>query len=122
MSEELPSQQSRPRKVSSNETSDFERPGFDGHVYVPSEANEGFTVLGIDVHGSHPRKRMLGDTTRTYYVIKGTGSFTIGEDTHEVTEGDLFIIPPGGEYNYDGQMQLLEVNISPSNEFQDERL
>ena len=65
---------------------------------------------------------MLGDTTRTYYVIEGTGSFTVGADTHKVAEGDLFVIPPGGEYDYDGQMRLLEVNISPTNTFQDEKL
>lgn len=122
MSEELVSPQSTPKRVKLSETEGFRREGFDGHVYVPSEAGVGFNVLSVDVHGSHPRKRMLGDTTRTYYVIDGTGSFTLGDNTTEIQAGDLFIIPPDGEYEYNGQMRLLEVNVSPSNGFQDEKL
>jgi mannose-6-phosphate isomerase-like protein (cupin superfamily) len=122
MSEELGIPQPTPKRVQLNETEGFQREGFDGHVYVPSEAGMGFNVLSVDVHGSHPRKRMLGDTTRTYYVIEGTGSFTLGDATTEVQAGDLFIIPPEGEYEYNGQMRLLEVNVSPSNGFQDEKL
>lgn len=122
MSEELVNPQHAPKRVQLSETKSFQREGFDGHVYVPSEAGVGFNVLSVDVHGSHSRKRMLGDTTRTYYVIDGTGSFTLGETTTAVQAGDLFIIPPDGEYEYNGQMRLLEVNVSPSNGFQDEKL
>jgi mannose-6-phosphate isomerase-like protein (cupin superfamily) len=122
MSEGLSESHQSPKRIQLSEATDFEREGFDGHVYVPSEAGIGFNVLSVDVHGSHPRKRMLGDTTRTYYVIDGTGSFTLGDTTTEVQAGDLFVIPPEGEYEYNGQMRLLEVNVSPSNGFQDEKL
>jgi quercetin dioxygenase-like cupin family protein len=122
MSEGLTEQPPTPKRVQLSETDGFQREGFDGHVYVPSEAGVGFNVLSVDVHGAHPRKRMLGDTTRTYYVIDGTGSFTLGDATTEVQAGDLFIIPPDGEYEYNGQMRLLEVNVSPSNNFQDEKI
>jgi quercetin dioxygenase-like cupin family protein len=122
MGEEVSIPHNTPKRIPLSETDGFQREGFDGHVYVPSEAGAGFNVLSVDVHGSHPRKRMLGDTTRTYYVIDGTGSFTLGDNTTEVQAGDLFIIPPDGEYEYNGQMRLLEVNVSPSNSFQDEKL
>src|SRR5580698_7300571 len=118
MSEEAPNSDQTPRRIRLDETDGFSREGFDGHVYVPSEAGVGFNVLSVDVHGNHPRKRMVGDTTRTYYVIDGTGSFTIGDSSTEVQAGDLFVIPPEGEYEYSGQMRLLEVNVSPSNGFQ----
>ncbi len=122
MSEELPRPNQSSKKIRLSDTDGFQREGFDGHVYVPSDAGTGFNVLSVDVHGSHPRKRMMGDTTRTYYVIDGTGSFTLGDDTSEVSSGDLFVIPPDGEYEYSGQMRLLEVNVSPNNEFRDEKL
>jgi mannose-6-phosphate isomerase-like protein (cupin superfamily) len=122
MSEGLSRPDQSPRRIQLSETTGFQREGFDGHVYIPSEAGVGFNVLSVDVHRSHPRKRMLGDTTRTYYVIDGTGTFTLGDKVNEVQAGDLFVIPPDGEYEYNGQMRLLEVNISPSNSFQDERL
>jgi mannose-6-phosphate isomerase-like protein (cupin superfamily) len=122
MSEEVPKNSINPRRIRLDETDGFSRKGFDGHVYVPSEAGVGFNVLSVDVHGAHPRKRMLGDTTRTYYVIEGNGTFTVGDTASEVQQGDLFVIPPNGEYEYQGQMKLLEVNVSPDNNFQDERL
>ena len=122
MKKELTNLSRLPHKISLSETDSFECPEFDGHVYVAPDTNQGFNVLAIDVHGGHPRKRMLGDTTRTYYVIEGSGSFTVGDDIHNVAQGDLFVIPPDGEYSYDGQMRLLEVNISPTNTFQDEKL
>jgi hypothetical protein len=68
MREELGPQQS-PRRVQLSETSGFRQEGFEGHVYVAPEEGIGFNVLSIDVYGNHPRKRMLGDTTRMYYVI-----------------------------------------------------
>jgi mannose-6-phosphate isomerase-like protein (cupin superfamily) len=122
MSKELPPANTTPRKIQLDETEGFQQEGFDGHVYIPSDAGLGFNVLSIDVHGSHPRKRTVGDTTRNYYVIDGTGSFTLGDTSTDVQMGDLFVIPPDGEYEYKGEMRLLEVNVSPSNNFQDEKL
>jgi mannose-6-phosphate isomerase-like protein (cupin superfamily) len=111
----------KPRKISSHQTSDFTKEGFSGRVYVTPESKEGFNALVVDVHGKHPRKRMV-DTTRVYFVIEGTGHFTLGNETTQVNEGDLFVIPPLGEYEYEGQMRLFEFNVSPDNSFRDEVL
>lgn len=109
------------RKISLEATEGFEKEGFSGHVYIPSEEKVGFNALMVDVHGRHPRKRMV-DTTRTYLVVDGAGTFTLGDTATEVQKGDLFVIPPGEEYEYEGQMQLFEFNVSPDNSFQDETL
>jgi mannose-6-phosphate isomerase-like protein (cupin superfamily) len=109
-------------RISKSDTTSFERDGFTGHVYVPSEEGAGFNVLSVNVHGAHPRKQMLDDTTRTYYVLSGEGSFSINDTIYEVETGDLFVIPPDNEYEYSGQMQLLEVNVSPSNGFSDRKV
>jgi RimJ/RimL family protein N-acetyltransferase/mannose-6-phosphate isomerase-like protein (cupin superfamily) len=119
---ELLKQEQLAHKISLDETERFERPGFTGNVYIPKEANSGVVALQVDVHGRHPRKRMLQGTTRTYYVVDGEGSFTLGDETHAVAKGDLFIIPPGGEYEYEGKMTLFEMNFSPNNSFRDEKL
>ncbi|HEV7453976.1 MAG TPA: hypothetical protein VGO07_01830 [Candidatus Saccharimonadales bacterium] len=108
-------------KISLSDAEDFSRPGFDGHVYVPSEAGAGFNTLLVDVHGRHPLKRMV-DTTRTYFVVAGSGTFTLDGAASAVAVGDLFVVAPGSTYAYEGQMQLLEVNISPDNSFKDETL
>lgn len=103
------------------QTDSFSREGFDGHVYIEKEAALGFNALLIDVHGRHPRKRMI-DTTRTYFVVDGSGTFDLNGQVTEVKKGDFVVIPAGSEYEYQGQMQLFEVNISATNTFQDERL
>jgi len=111
-----------PRKISLAETEQFERPGFTGHEYVTKTEGLGFAALQVNVHGAHPRKKMLDGTTRTYYVVGGEGTFTLGDETHAVAQGDLFVIPPEGEYEYEGVMTLLEMNISPDNSFKDQRI
>ena len=108
------------RRIQLTETEGFSREGFDGHIYT--ELGSNFNALRVDVHGNHPRKRMLGDTTRNYLVIDGTGRFTIRDETFDVQPGDLFVIPPEGEYQYEGQMTLFEFNVSPSGNIQDQKL
>ena len=121
MSKEVPQDGKTPRRIQLNDAESFSTEGFDGHVYteVPG-AN--FNALRVDVHGSHPRKKMLGDTTRNYLVIEGIGKFTLGGETFDVQPGDLFSIPPEGEYHYEGQMTLFEFNVSPSGNIQDQKL
>lgn len=108
-----------PRKISKEDTEQFEREGFSGSIYVNSNENAGYNALLIDVDGKHPRKRMI-DTTRVYFVINGNGQFSIGDEVSEVQEGDAYIIPPGHEYSYEGKMQLFEFNVSPDNSFKDQ--
>mgnify|MGYP002625526113 CR=1 FL=1 len=68
----------------------------------------GFNALNIDVHGEHPTKRML-EGTRSYYVAEGQGTFTLGDEVHHVQSGNLFVIPSGGVYSYEGVMTLLDI-------------
>ena len=105
-----------PFKVNPDDLDAFERPGFKGFIQVSLERDLGFSALTIWANGEHPKKRML-EGTRIYYVADSVpnGTFTIGDVSHNVKEGDLFVIPQGGEYSYAGEMTLFEVNI-PSEE------
>lgn len=108
-------------KIPLKDTVKFQRSGFDGHIYIQTDDKAGFNALLIDVHGSHPKKLMV-DTTRIYYVVEGEGSFIIDGEVHQVDKDNLFIIPAGHEYEYEGNMKLFEVNISPDNSFKDQKL
>ena len=110
------------QRITPDQTTHFDREGFSGNWYVGNGENRGFSALVVNVHGEHPRKRMGENTTRTYFVIEGEGMFTIGGQTFEVSKGDYFVIEPGGEYNYSGNMKLLETNISSDNSFEDEKI
>ena len=113
-----------PFKVKVEDITPFERSGFQGFPQVTLEQGLGFSALTIWVDGSHPRKRML-EGTRTYYVASPLprGTFTLDDEVHEVQEGDLFVVPEGGEYSYQGDMTLFEVNIpSATGAVRDEKL
>jgi|SRR3989344_4995787 len=100
----------QPRQISQSDTEHFDRDGFSGDVYVKPEDGLEFSALMVDVHGKHPLKRMI-NATRSYLVIKGNGSFTLNGKETEVKEGDLFVVPDGGEYRYQGTMKLFEFNV-----------
>jgi hypothetical protein len=110
--EKEPTSPINPFIVKIDDVQPFERPGFQGLPQVTLEQGLGFSALTIWVEGNHPRKRML-EGTRTYYVADANpkGTFTLGNEVREVEEGDLFVIPEGGEYSYQGDMTLFEVNI-----------
>jgi mannose-6-phosphate isomerase-like protein (cupin superfamily) len=116
-----PSQQPKPRKIPLENTTSFDRGEFSGKVYISPEDNLGFSALVVEVDGHHPRKRMI-EGKRMYWVVDGTGTFTLNDKTEEVKKGDLYIVPEGHEYEYQGKMTLFEFNVSPTNSFKDEKL
>lgn len=118
----LASDQSKPSRISLGQTDHFDHEGFSGDIYVPKNARRGFIALKVSVHGRHARKRILEGNTRAYFVAEGQGTFTINSKSYAISPGDLYVIPAGGEYEYEGQMTLFEFNVSPDNSFGDEKL
>jgi mannose-6-phosphate isomerase-like protein (cupin superfamily) len=101
----------------------FNRPTFRGVIYIDKVEEKGFTIFKIYIDGKHPKKRILEGNIRTYYIISGTGYFTINDTLSSVKSGDLITLEPGDVYEYEGdEMRLLETNISPDNSFGDEKL
>ena len=47
---------------------------------------------------------------RTYYILSGSGYFTIANTKHDVQAGILFEVPPGVEYCYSGKMTMIGVS------------
>lgn len=100
----------------------FEREGFSGHILVPRDAEMGFTASQVNVHGSHPLKEILRGNTRSYFVIEGEGIFVLNGEPRTVNIGDLVVIPAGSQYEYEGEMTLFELNVSPGNSFRDKKI
>lgn len=109
------------KKIALQDTQYFDAGGFSGQVYVPQEAKAGFNALLVTVNGRHPKKEMV-DTTRSYFVVEGEGTFILDGTAHKVKIGDLFVVGPGHQYEYEGTMKLFEFNVSPDNSFKDKRL
>jgi len=64
-------------------------------------------VLYIESKTGHDTFMILRGVTRTYYVLSGSGSFTIDGHQHSASPGDLIEVPPGVEYCYSGRMTML---------------
>lgn len=67
----------------------------------------------FEVTTSHGKvKTTLSD--RVYLILKGEGTFTIGNETTEVKQGDVIIIPKNTPYDYKtkkGTLKLFLVHI-----------
>ncbi len=99
------------KKISSKQGEAFTRPGFTGIEYVNHKDGLGFNVFSVDVTEGNPGKKMEG-FTRTYFVTEGTGTFTLDGENHVAEVGDLFVIPEGSDYSYQGKMKLFEFNVN----------
>lgn len=64
-------------------------------------------VLYIESEKGHDTFMILRGVARIYYVLGGSGSFTIEGSEHQVSSGVLVEIPPGVEYSYSGRMTML---------------
>ena len=48
--------------------------------------------------------------TRTYYILCGSGYFTIDDRKYDVTSGMVVEVPPKVEFSYSGRMKLILVS------------
>jgi chemotaxis methyl-accepting protein methylase len=64
-------------------------------------------VLYIESETGHDTFMICKGVTRIYYVLAGSGSFTIEGCEHSVRAGVLVEVPAGIEYSYSGRMTML---------------
>jgi len=83
--------------------------GLAGYEFQPLK-DQDFAVHLIDVHGGHDTFIISKALTRIYYIIEGTGVFTIDNQQYDVVPGLLVEVPPGVEYSYSGSMKIFLVS------------
>ena len=64
-------------------------------------------VLYIESETGHDTFMICRGVTRTYYVLAGSGSFTIDGRKYDVSPGVLVEVPSGVEYSCSGCMTML---------------
>ena len=72
--------------------------------------DQDFAVHLVDVHKGHDTFIISKALTRIYYIIEGTGVFTIDNQKYDVAPGLLVEVPPGVEYSYSGSMKIFLVS------------
>jgi SAM-dependent methyltransferase/mannose-6-phosphate isomerase-like protein (cupin superfamily) len=84
--------------------------GLVGYNFPPLLRQRDLEVYYIDVQKGHDTFMVSRKITRTYYILSGSGYFTIANRRYDVGPGMLVEVPPKVEYSYSGQMKLIALS------------
>lgn len=88
----------------------FTGKGLSGYSFGPLNQKD-VEIYYIEVEMGHDTFLVSKKITRTYYVLSGSGHFTIENERYPVRAGVLVEVPPKVEYSYSGKMTLLGLSI-----------
>jgi chemotaxis methyl-accepting protein methylase/mannose-6-phosphate isomerase-like protein (cupin superfamily) len=86
----------------------FTSRGLMGYAFGPLKQKD-LEILYVESEKGHDVFMVSKKITRIYYVLSGSGYFTIDNHRYEVTPGMLVEAPPKVEYCYSGKMTMLVV-------------
>lgn len=87
----------------------FTGKGLLGYTFGPLKQKD-IEIYYIEVEKGHDAFMVSKRITRTYYILSGTGYFTIGDRRYDVGPGMLVEVPPKIEYCYSGKMKLIALS------------
>jgi SAM-dependent methyltransferase len=87
----------------------FTGKGLLGYTFGPLKQKD-LEIYYIEVEKGHDVFMISKKITRTYYVLTGTGYFTIDGNQYAVSPGMLVEVPPKLEYCYSGKMTLIALS------------
>lgn len=80
-----------------------------GFAYSNAQDNADMESLHLIIDG-HSGKATTGESSRVYLVLIGDGEFVIEGEVTSVQKGDVIMLPKNTDYEYQGSMELFEVN------------
>jgi chemotaxis methyl-accepting protein methylase/mannose-6-phosphate isomerase-like protein (cupin superfamily) len=90
-------------------SSSFDGMGLFGYTFGPLKQKD-LEIYYIEVEKGHDTFMISKRITRTYYVLCGSGYFTIADRKYDVSPGMLVEVPPKVEYSYSGKMKLIGIS------------
>src|SRR5215469_9584654 len=84
----------------------FDGRGLFGYSFGPLKQKDS-DIYYIEVEKGHDTFMISKKIARTYYVLGGSGYFTIADRKYDVSPGMLVEVPPKVEYAYSGKMKLI---------------
>lgn len=77
---------------------------------VTAQDTQALSVTEVELRGRHPGLR-TDASDRAYYVISGTGTFTLGDaGPRAIAAGDHVLVPRGTPYALAGELRYLVIN------------
>lgn len=102
--------------ISEDKTIKIEKNGFD--LYIPTDCNnDDRGYFFVDSKNGHDCYAYDKESVHSYYILDGSGVFTINGEEIMVKMGATIVIPPYATFYYVGSMKMLE-KIEPN--FKDE--
>jgi mannose-6-phosphate isomerase-like protein (cupin superfamily)/SAM-dependent methyltransferase len=86
----------------------FDGKGLFGYTFGPLQQKD-LEIYYIEVEKGHDTFMVSKRITRVYYVLSGSGFFTINDRRYDVRSGMLVEVPPKVEYSYSGKMKLIGI-------------
>jgi SAM-dependent methyltransferase/mannose-6-phosphate isomerase-like protein (cupin superfamily) len=80
--------------------------GLSGYTFGPLNQKD-LEIYYIEVEKGHDTFMVSKKITRIYYILCGSGYFTIADRKYDVSPGMLVEVPPKVEYCYSGKMKLI---------------
>ncbi len=87
----------------------FESEGLKGYQF-PHLRNQDLEIYLLDVWAGHDYFIISKQLTRVYYILEGSGHFTIDNTKYPVRPGMLVEVPPNIEYSYSGAMKIILIS------------
>jgi SAM-dependent methyltransferase len=84
----------------------FTGKGLIGYAFGPLKKRD-LAIDYVEVESGHDTFQVSRKITRFYYILSGSGYFTIGDRQYPVSSGVLVEVPPKVEYSYSGKMRLI---------------
>jgi chemotaxis methyl-accepting protein methylase len=88
----------------------FTGKGLLGYSFGPLSQKD-LDIYYVEVEKGHDVFMVSKKITRTYYILSGSGYFTIDNQQYPVSAGVLVEVPSRVEYCYSGRMTLLAISI-----------
>ena len=84
----------------------FTNKGLVGYDFGPLNQKD-LEIIYVDVERGHDTFMVSKEVVRIYYILSGSGCFTIADHKYDVSAGMLVEVPPKVEYCYSGKMKLI---------------
>ena len=84
----------------------FTNKGLVGYDFGPLNQKD-LEIIYVEVEKGHDTFMVSKKIVRIYYILSGSGYFTIADRKYDVSAGMLVEVPPKVEYCYSGKMKLI---------------
>ncbi len=98
-------------KISKDQAFQKTKHGINLLIYPVGSANMG--LVHIQTDAGHFEEFYHNESTFTYYVINGSGSFYLDGESIPVEAGDVITAPPKTKIYYLGSLELILVTTPP---------